>query len=207
VCLSSSHIAYGSIRMEPVFMILGQSAATAASLALDGGLAVQDVDYDELAAKLHEDGQVLSLADSRGATYVRLGDLEGVVVDDTGAELQGPWRRSQIQAGVHRGYMHNLGRGDGACVATFRADLEPGVYSVELAYTAHQNRATNVPVELTCSREVHRFTVDQRTPPEGGGVFHPLGRLHLAGPVAVRIQDRDVDGHVIVDAVRFVEQR
>src|SRR5690554_3526490 len=46
VCVSSSHIAFGSIRMEPVFMILGQSAATAAALAIDGELAVQDVDYD-----------------------------------------------------------------------------------------------------------------------------------------------------------------
>src|SRR5690606_17726667 len=45
VCVSSSHIAFGSIRMEPVFMILGQSAALAASLAIDGGTAVQEVDY------------------------------------------------------------------------------------------------------------------------------------------------------------------
>jgi hypothetical protein len=59
VCLSASHIAYGSIRMEPVFRILGQSAATAACLAIDGGCAVQDVDYGKLRAKLLEDGQVL----------------------------------------------------------------------------------------------------------------------------------------------------
>jgi len=59
VCVSSSHIAYGSVRMEPVFMILGQSAATAASLAIDGKLAVQDVPYDELRKHLLADGQVL----------------------------------------------------------------------------------------------------------------------------------------------------
>src|SRR3954454_12771357 len=52
VCLSSTHIAYGSIRMEPVFMILGQSAATAACLALDGGTSVQAVSYEKLKAKL-----------------------------------------------------------------------------------------------------------------------------------------------------------
>ncbi len=59
VCVSSSHIAYGSIRMEPVFMILGQTAATAASLAIEKGLAVQDVPYPALKERLLTDGQVL----------------------------------------------------------------------------------------------------------------------------------------------------
>ncbi|QDU88020.1 putative FAD-binding dehydrogenase [Pirellulimonas nuda] len=58
VCVSSSHIAFGSIRMEPVFMILGQSAATAASLAIDDGIPVQDLDYQQLRSRLDADGQV-----------------------------------------------------------------------------------------------------------------------------------------------------
>lgn len=62
VALSASHIAYGSIRMEPVFMILGQSAATAASLAIDDHVSVQDVDYDKLRARLTAEGQILELA-------------------------------------------------------------------------------------------------------------------------------------------------
>jgi len=61
VCVSSSHIAYGSIRMEPVFMILGQSAATAAVVAIDDNINVQDVDYSKLRARLLADGQVLEL--------------------------------------------------------------------------------------------------------------------------------------------------
>ncbi len=59
VCVSSSHMAYGSIRMEPVFMILGQSAATAASLAIDGGSSVQTVSYEKLRQRLLEDRQKL----------------------------------------------------------------------------------------------------------------------------------------------------
>jgi hypothetical protein len=60
VCaVSSSHIAYGSIRMEPVFMILGQSAGTAAVQAIEAGVAVQDIDYDKLTERLEADGQVL----------------------------------------------------------------------------------------------------------------------------------------------------
>ncbi|MEI6678313.1 MAG: FAD-dependent oxidoreductase [Mariniphaga sp.] len=52
VCISSSHIAYGSVRMEPVFMILGQSAGIAAALAADKGIAVQDVNYENLKKEL-----------------------------------------------------------------------------------------------------------------------------------------------------------
>lgn len=59
VCLSASHIAFGSIRMEPVFMVLGQSAALAADLALSRKLAVQDVPYPELRQRLEQAGQVL----------------------------------------------------------------------------------------------------------------------------------------------------
>ncbi|MBN1791375.1 MAG: FAD-dependent oxidoreductase [Bacteroidales bacterium] len=59
VCVSSSHIAFGSIRMEPVFMILGQSAAVAASLAIDKNIPVQDVPYDALKAELIRKGQHL----------------------------------------------------------------------------------------------------------------------------------------------------
>ena len=61
VCVSSSHIAFGSIRMEPVFMILGQSAAVTASMAIDNNAAVQDVNYDKLKEALLAKGQVLSL--------------------------------------------------------------------------------------------------------------------------------------------------
>ena len=77
VCLSASHIAFGSIRMEPVFFALGQAAGTAASLAAGGRssstaaargdtrppvIAVQDVPYDALAARLVADGQVIPAA-------------------------------------------------------------------------------------------------------------------------------------------------
>jgi hypothetical protein len=59
VCVSSTHIAFGSIRMEPVFMILGQSAATAAVLALEKSVALQDLPYATLQSRLIADGQIL----------------------------------------------------------------------------------------------------------------------------------------------------
>ncbi|MBW6533608.1 MAG: FAD-dependent oxidoreductase [Mariniphaga sp.] len=60
VCVSSTHIAFGSIRMEPVFMILGQSAATAAALAIENGTDVHSLDYNKLKTRLLKDKQILA---------------------------------------------------------------------------------------------------------------------------------------------------
>jgi hypothetical protein len=60
VAVSSSHIAFGSIRMEPVFMILGQSAGCIAALALEKGVSIYDLSYGEIKGKLVESGQVLT---------------------------------------------------------------------------------------------------------------------------------------------------
>lgn len=63
VCaVSASHIAYGSIRMEPVFMLLGHSAAAAAVQCIDSDCAVQDINYKTLAKTLRAEGQVLSMS-------------------------------------------------------------------------------------------------------------------------------------------------
>src|SRR5205085_2556175 len=67
VCLSATHIAYGSIRMEPVFMILGQSCATAACLAIDSRSALQDVNYPTLRRRLLADKQILEWTPPAGA--------------------------------------------------------------------------------------------------------------------------------------------
>jgi hypothetical protein len=59
ICLAASHIAYGSIRMEPVFMITGQSSATAAALAIDAGVTVQKLTYAKLRERLVADHQIV----------------------------------------------------------------------------------------------------------------------------------------------------
>lgn len=64
ICLSASHIAYSSVRMEPQYMIIGQAAGVVASLAIKNGTAVQDVSVPELQKKLHEHHAVLNLQDA-----------------------------------------------------------------------------------------------------------------------------------------------
>ena len=67
VCLSCTHIAYGSIRMEPVFMVLGQTAGTAAAMAIDGAVPVQNIDYANLRQRLEQDGQLLVVPEKKKA--------------------------------------------------------------------------------------------------------------------------------------------
>jgi hypothetical protein len=59
VCLSASHVTYSTLRMEPVYMIIGQAAGVAAKMAIDSGKPVQDIETRALTAKLRAQGAVL----------------------------------------------------------------------------------------------------------------------------------------------------
>src|SRR6478735_7155808 len=95
ICVSASHIAYGSIRMEPVFMVLGQSSATAAVMAIDAGTSIQKVDYSRLRERLLADKQVLAwTAPRRISGALDPKSLPGLVIDDEQAQKQGNWATS-----------------------------------------------------------------------------------------------------------------
>ena len=200
VCLSSSHIAYGSIRMEPVFMILGQSAATAASQAIDAGVAVQDIDYAALRAQLLLDKQILGAGNDPGM-------FDGTVVDDAVATLTGDWTTaSATKPYVGSGYRHDADAAKGK-TATFQTALpKAGHYEVRLAYTVNANRATNVPVAVTHAAGTDNVTVNQQTPPSVGGLFAVLGDYDFGTSATVVVSTTGTDGYVIVDAVQFVEK-
>jgi hypothetical protein len=208
VCLSSSHIAYGSIRMEPVFMILGQSAATAACLAIDGGGAVQDLPYDQLRARLLADGQVLETSIPRkqkGAAAVAPLKLEGIVIDDEQATFEGDWATSDVvRPFVGRGYRHDGHEPSGSCVARFTAQLTPGKYRVLIAYSANENRATNVPVVIEHAAGETRSTLNERLAPAEQGLLQSVGEFTFARQGVVTVLNHKTDGHVVVDAVQFL---
>ncbi|REJ91564.1 MAG: FAD-dependent oxidoreductase [Planctomycetota bacterium] len=209
VCLSSSHIAYGSIRMEPVFMILGQSAATAACLALDAGVAVQDVEYAALRERLLADGQVLDIPPgSIAPSGINPKSLDGIVVDDTQAEKEGAWSSSRSVGGfVGRSYLHDLNEGQGEKSVTFKLPVEkPGRYEVRLSYTPNPNRATNAPVTITHADGETIVTVNQRDKPEIEDAFVSLGEFEFAADEAasVTVSNANADGYVVADAVWVV---
>lgn len=209
VCLSASHIAYGSIRMEPVFMVLGQSAATAAALAIDAGVSVQQLDYAKLKTRLEADGQVLDFESPPASLPQSLTkqQLGGVVVDDSEAELTGFDSQGSTTAGfVGPGYRHDGNATKGQQRARFIPDLpSAGKYQVAITYGAHANRATNVPIVVHHADGETRITVNQRRTPVGLNGLHVLGEFRFeAGKKGwVEFRNDATDGHVIVDAVRW----
>jgi hypothetical protein len=210
VCLSASHIAYGSIRMEPVFMVLGQSAATAACQAIDRGSAVQQIDVATLQERLKADGQVLQwTGPTRVTSHVDPKTLPGLVLDDADAKLTGDWARSSALGGfIGSGYLHDSNEGKGQKTARFNLDLPAaGRYEVRVAFVANANRATNVPITVESADGTTTVRVNQRRePPRGSTTFFPLGTFRFTGGKkgAVVIANEGTDGHVIVDAVQCI---
>jgi len=206
VCLSSSHIAYGSIRMEPVFMILGQSAATAACLAIDDGLAVQDLEYAKLRKRLDADGQVLTLPAGKGPSQPPLDPkkLPGIVVDDAQAKKTGDWPVSSSIGGyVGEGYAHDAHEATGE--KSVQYDLtaaKTGRYELRLSYTANGNRASNARVVIRHAAGESVVTLNQKKTPPIEGLWVSLGKFDLAPQSTVTIENRGADGHVIADAVQ-----
>jgi hypothetical protein len=210
VACSATHIAYGSIRMEPVFMILGQSAATAAVLAIDGNLAVQDVPYADLRARLLADGQVLEHASSK-ATPKGHGagkspeSLPGVTVDDDSAELKGDWKQSSANGGfIGSGYHHDDKGKAGQASATFIGKLPAaGNYEVRLAVVPNANRSRNALVRIHHAEGVAEVRADLSGTGAQAGLLS-LGAFRFpAGPSKVVISNEGASGYVLVDAVNW----
>ena len=197
ICLSASHMAFGSIRMEPVFMVLGQSAATAACMALDAKVPVQEVNYSELKTRLEADDQILNYGQT---------DLDGIIVDDSEARLRGNWKQSTIHSGYKRGYKHDGDIRDGQSSAEFFTELpESGEYAIQISWLPHSNRATNVPVKVHHSEGLHEIQVNQRNHPKGENGFHQIGTFNLHHDASVIVSNEGTDGFVVIDAVRWIK--
>lgn len=213
VCLSSSHIAYGSIRMEPVFMILGQSAATAAAIAIDDGVSVQRISYDKLRARLLEDKQVIAYARAPGGgghTGIDASKLPGIVADDSDAQRNNQWSESSSVAGfVGKWYLHDADEAKGSRSVKYELPVkEAGRYEVRISYTPNPNRATNVPVTIETADGPVTKLVNQKKAPPIDGSWVSLGvHAFKAGKAIVVIANKDTDGHVIADAVQLLSAK
>lgn len=210
VACSASHIAYGSIRMEPVFMILGQSAATAAALAIEGNLAVQDVPYAALRARLLADGQVLEHESSKlkpkghGSAKPAVA-LPGVTVDDDEATLSGEWKQSTANGGfVGAGYRHDDKGAKGAMSATFATKLpKAGKHEVFLTIVPNANRATNAKVSILHASGQTERMVNLSKGPENRLVSLGIYDFSDRTETRVIVNNEGADGYVLIDAVNW----
>ena len=201
VCVSASHIAYGSVRMEPIFMILAQSSAVAIAQAIDrGGAALQSVDISYLKETLEARGQRL-------VWDTFLDDVDGTIIDSeqsVGVTLTGEWIASNSVTGyVGENYLHdnNTGKGDKSVVFQFTPP-SAGQYDVYLCWTEHANRAANVPVTIHHAEGLSHHLINQRV---NGGRWNLLESCTFApGAASVTISNTGTNGYVTVDAVRFV---
>jgi hypothetical protein len=207
VCLSASHVAHGSIRMEPVFMVLSQSAALAADLAIAKGVAVQEVEYLQLREQLKADKQIV-LSGSAPRPTRQPDELRGTVVDDPTAKKTGAWTQSTYSAGyIGEAYVHDDNADKGQKRIRFELKVPiAGLYEVRIAYTSHTNRATNVPVTVHHTDGSSTVTVNQRQKPDLDNNLHTLGSYFFDRdkPAIVEIGTAGTDGYVIADAVQLV---
>lgn len=197
-CLSGTHIAFSSCRMEPVFMMTSQSAAAAAVLAIDDNVSVQNVPYAKLRLQLIADRQILQYGTAATPT-------NGVVMDSedaTGVTLVGAWSASTSQTGyIGNNYLHDGNTGKGTKSVRYTPNLPTaGNYTVSLRWTINANRASNVPITLTYQGGVTNFTVNQRN---NNGVWVALATLPFAAGTGgnLLIQTTGTDGYVVADGV------
>jgi hypothetical protein len=211
VCLSASHIAYGSIRMEPVFMELGQSAATAAVLAMEQGISVQKLNYSSLRGRLLAEGQILEWTGPARNVAANFDPKKmlGIVLDDTQAEFVGEWKHSSVDRCLGAGYRHDENEAKGLKKAIFRPVIDAaGDYEVFLLYPPGSNRASNTRAIVRVAGEpVKVVIVNQRA--AGPNNETSLGSYHLVSgkdTFTVTISNDGTNGYVIVDGLQLIRK-
>jgi hypothetical protein len=199
VCLSATHIAFGSIRMEPVFMVLGQSSATAAVMAIDGNTAVQQINVPQLQQRLKED----PLAD---------GSLFEILVDNSDSlHVQ---RRGHWTTGTRGGYgpdffVHERKDQEMASLRFTPEIPEAGKYSGYIYFPKAANMSRQTLVIVNDGERNHGISIkesDIRVEGQTSGEWVPLGTYTLPQGTKsfVQISNKDADGTVIADAVIWV---
>jgi hypothetical protein len=200
VCLSASHIAYGSIRMEPVFMLLGQSAAKAVCMAIDNNQKVQEVDVKQIQLMYEQD----PLLD---------GTPVDILVDDASFETPEPWRRIVKNNGYGRSY---LVLDKDAKPRTLRYPFEvkqDGRYTIYTYYIRRAESSKVMSLTVNAGGESRDVVLDSGAITIKGqtsGEWVSLGEYDLRASETgyVEFTNRgDITGEVCADAVLLVKQK
>ena len=211
VCMSASHVICASLRMEPVYMMLGQVAGNATVLAIRDNLPVQDVNIKELQTILKSQKQIIHFNTPLGM-YLTPEQFEGVVMDDTELNLNdGIWSHSTSQGPFMKyNYRFTSCKPNGGEEAVFKPKLTSnGKYEVQIMYSASGNRTKAADVTIHDKNGAHQCLVDMTVSPRSeGGYWHSLGTYthDSRKPIKLVISNKGDGGIVVVDAVRFIKK-
>ena len=205
VCLSASHIAYGSIRMEPVFMVLAQSAAVAACIAIDRKQTVQQIDVKNIRQLLK-------------ANPLMDGSIPEVLVDNDDQEqilIKGNWQKKTSEQA--QGYIGNYGpsmlvtgkSGTKQEVRFIPSIKKSGAYRLYVYFPKVPHSTTKTHFVIfngTVSNEVWINTSEIQVEGQTSGEWVSLGTYALprGKQSFVAITNKDADGFIVADAVLFV---
>ncbi len=217
VALSCTHVGISSLRIEGAWMIIGQSAGVAAALAADIDATVQDLPYQKIRERLLVQRQVLELPEipelASTTDAIAVKTAPGIVLDDTSASLTGEWIHStNFSSYVGSGYIFSGKQGgkvkdDEIATATFKTKVpKNGKYQLLMSYSAHETRATKVPVMVISGSQQTEFTLDQTKPLPSGQHFQLVGDVDLVRgtETTIIINNRKTVGFVIVDAIQLL---
>ena len=201
VCLSATHIAYGSIRMEPVFMVLSQSAAIAAVQAIDRGIHVQAVDVKQLQQALKNN----PLADNSTPEILTDND------DTQHVKVKGSW--ATVKTGSYGPSLFTVdGSKDQLASVEFTPEIiKEGRYHLYAYFPKLKNATLKTSIIISdgqTQKEIVITEKDIRVEGQTAGEWVSLGSLLLPQGIksSVTISTRNADGIVAADAVLFVPE-
>ena len=202
VCMSASHVAYASIRMEPQYMIMGQAAGVAAALASRENKPLHRMDISTLQQKLLERGQILSLKDK---IYGAFAYGDEIIIDNNMkrfTEKTGTW--SGIETEYNGRYQMNYARNDnGKGTFSFTPWLaKTGLYEISIWYPSEASYSKDVKLLIRHRDGITEKVVDQR---HNGGRWIRTGRYWLDSgyrKVLTVVADGSA-GPVVADAIKL----
>ena len=195
VCLSASHIAYGSIRMEPVFMVLAQSAAVAASIAIDKKLPVQKVEAKDI-RKILDDNPLLD------------GSQPDILIDESDTSkvvVKGEWRKLKRKSYGPSMLVSEYKKNNEASIRFNPVIKNAGNYSVYSYFTRPENIADEFIVVINDGVKTYNKTVkssDIKIKGQTSGEWLYLGNYNFkAGKKPYfEINNKEIKGLVVADA-------
>lgn len=210
VCMSATHTIYGSLRMEPVFMMTGHAAAVASALAIKGKVAIQQIDKKQLREELTTQGQILSYT-PKDEFYIDKKTTTGYVMDDTDAVLTGHWQHS-VSTGPFLMYDYRFTNQSATETASaqYNPNLpEDGIYEVQMMYSPDRNRSKAVRVVIEDDDGEKVVLVDMTQNVLLPDYWFSLGsyKFSKAGKPKVTISNLGAKGVVIADGLRFIKHK